>query len=63
MRGLRQKIAFAHDIIMAMLSIPISLFLRLGNEIFYYEIILIVRFLIQKNYLFQSSFIIKNLLY
>ncbi|MBB42523.1 MAG: nucleotide sugar dehydratase [Rhodospirillaceae bacterium] len=37
MRGFRQKIAFAHDIIMAMLSIPISLFLRLGNEIFYYE--------------------------
>ena len=37
MRGFHQKIAFGHDIIMAMLSIPISLFLRLGNEIFYYE--------------------------
>jgi len=37
MRGIRQKIAFAHDIVMALLSIPVSLFLRLGHDVFSYD--------------------------
>jgi O-antigen biosynthesis protein WbqV len=38
MRGLRQKIAFAHDVTMAALSFPLALTLRLGGGIFNYDI-------------------------
>ncbi len=33
MSGLRQKIAFGHDIVMAALSLPLSLYLRLGDDL------------------------------
>jgi FlaA1/EpsC-like NDP-sugar epimerase len=38
MKGLRQKIAFGHDIIMAFLSMPLALFLRQGFDLAYYNI-------------------------
>ena len=38
MRGLRQKIAFGHDIVMAFLSVPLALFLRQGFDLAYYNI-------------------------
>ena len=38
MSGLRQKIAFGHDIIMAFLSVPLSLFLRLGFDLANYDL-------------------------
>jgi len=38
MRTIRQKIAFGHDLIMAFLSLPIAMFLRLGPDIFFYDI-------------------------
>ncbi len=37
MRGLRQKIAYGHDIIAAFLSLPASLFLRLGSDLAFYN--------------------------
>ncbi|MEE2955249.1 MAG: nucleoside-diphosphate sugar epimerase/dehydratase [Pseudomonadota bacterium] len=41
MKTLRQKLAFGHDFFMATCSLPIAMFLRLGNEILFYEIKLI----------------------
>jgi len=35
--GLRQKIAFGHDIVMAALSLPLSLYLRLGDSLWAYS--------------------------
>lgn len=37
MRGLRQKIAYGHDIIAAFLSLPASLFLRQGSDLAFYN--------------------------
>ena len=37
MSGLRQKIAFGHDIVAAFLSVPLALFLRLGWEFTHYD--------------------------
>ena len=34
--GTRPRIAFAHDVMMAAVSLPLSLFMRLGNDIEYY---------------------------
>jgi O-antigen biosynthesis protein WbqV len=38
MSGLRQKIAFCHDVTMAFISLPLALFLRLGGDFLYYDI-------------------------
>ena len=35
--GTRPKIAFAHDVMMAAVSLPLSLFLRLGDSFQYYD--------------------------
>jgi len=35
---MRKKIAFSHDLIMAFLSLPIAMFLRMGNDIFIYDV-------------------------
>tara|TARA_B100000676_G_scaffold313542_1_gene396907 strand:- start:8116 stop:10020 length:1905 start_codon:yes stop_codon:yes gene_type:complete len=37
MSKLRQKIAFGHDLIMAFLSLPIAMFLRMGRDMFIYD--------------------------
>ena len=37
MTNIRPKIAFAHDIVMAAISFPLSLFLRLGYDLFDYD--------------------------
>ena len=42
MRTIRQKFAFGHDLIMAFLSLPIAMFLRLGPDIFIYDINFII---------------------
>jgi len=42
MSKLRQKIAFGHDIIMAFLSLPIAMFLRMGRDIFIYDISFVI---------------------
>ena len=43
MKGLRQKIAFAHDLVMAALSFPLALLLRLGFDVFSYDVTFIVK--------------------
>ena len=35
--GTRSKVAFAHDVVMAAVSLPLSLFLRLGDSFQYYD--------------------------
>ncbi len=35
--GTRPKIAFAHDVMMAAVSLPLSLLLRLGDSFQYYD--------------------------
>ncbi len=42
MSKLRQKIAFGHDLIMAFLSLPIAMFLRMGRDMFIYDISFVV---------------------
>lgn len=42
MSKIRQKIAFGHDLIMAFLSLPISMFLRMGPDMFVYDPSIIV---------------------
>ena len=37
MSNIRQKIAFGHDLLMAFLSLPISMFLRMGPDMFAYD--------------------------
>lgn len=50
MRGFRQKIAFGHDIIMAFASIPLSLFLRLGQDFVNYD----TQFILTSSVLFTA---------
>ena len=50
MTNIRPKIAFAHDIVMAAISFPLSLFLRLGYDLFDYD----TGFLIQGTVLFTA---------
>ncbi|NKB20058.1 MAG: NAD-dependent epimerase/dehydratase family protein [Alphaproteobacteria bacterium] len=42
MSKLRQKIAFSHDLIMAFLSLPIAMFLRMGRDMFIYDVSFVV---------------------
>ena len=42
MSNSRQKIAFGHDLLMAFLSLPISMFLRIGPDVFTYDTSIIV---------------------
>ncbi|MBO38630.1 MAG: nucleotide sugar dehydratase [Rhodospirillaceae bacterium] len=42
MSRIRQKIAFGHDLIMTFLSLPISMFLRMGTDMFAYDTGIIV---------------------
>ena len=37
LRGRRAKVAFAHDVTMAALSLPVSLYLRVGGDLNYFE--------------------------
>ncbi len=37
MKNLRPKIAFAHDVVMAAISFPLSLFLRMGHDLYGYD--------------------------
>lgn len=42
MGQLRQKIAFGHDLVMAFLSLPIAMFLRMGGDMFIYDFSFVV---------------------
>ena len=42
MSRLRQKIAFGHDLVMAFLSLPIAMFLRMGGDMFTYDVSFVV---------------------
>ena len=43
MKNFRPKIAFAHDVVMAAISFPLSLFLRMGYDLLQFDLWFLVQ--------------------